>query len=346
MENQNKEIDVIKLASKIIKNWKQLVICIVIGAIIGIIVALNTPKSYKAEVILAPELTSGGIGLNDNLAEMASNFGIDLGSKSNMDAIYPELYPDIFSSTDFLMNLYNIPVRLKEDSKTRTYYTHLTKEQKVPFWQYPKIWIEKNLSKNENNSKTAKGEKDKFVISKNDYELCNAIRNSILCSIDKKTSVISISVTDQDPLVAAIVADTLQSRLQQYITEYRTKKAKADVQYYTTLTRKAKQDYERARQGYGYYSDTNTDVILQSYKSKEDDLENDMQLKFNTYSSLNNQLQAAKAKVQERTPAFTILQQPIMPYKASSTPRSLKVMLFIIISIIIDAALVFIKERK
>lgn len=42
----------------------------------------------------------------------------------------------------------------------------------------------------------------------------------------QKTSVISISVMDQDPMVAAILADTLQSRLQQYITEYRTKKQK------------------------------------------------------------------------------------------------------------------------
>ena len=102
METRNKEIDIIALAEKVIKNWKQLLLCISIGAVIGVIVALNTPKTYKAEVMLAPELNSGGIGLNDNIADMASNFGIDLGSKSNMDAIYPELYPDVFASTDFV----------------------------------------------------------------------------------------------------------------------------------------------------------------------------------------------------------------------------------------------------
>ena len=122
METRNKEIDIIALAEKVIKNWKQLLLCISIGAVIGVIVALNTPKTYKAEVMLAPELNSGGIGLNDNIADMASNFGIDLGSKSNMDAIYPELYPDVFASTDFLMGLFNVPVRLKDNNKERTYY--------------------------------------------------------------------------------------------------------------------------------------------------------------------------------------------------------------------------------
>ena len=120
METRNKEIDIIALAEKVIKNWKQLLLCISIGAVIGVIVALNTPKTYKAEVMLAPELNSGGIGLNDNIADMASNFGIDLGSKSNMDAIYPELYPDVFASTDFLMGLFNVPVRLKDDNKEST----------------------------------------------------------------------------------------------------------------------------------------------------------------------------------------------------------------------------------
>lgn len=224
METRNKEIDIIALAEKVIKNWKQLLLCISIGAVIGVIIALNTPKTYKAEVMLAPELNSGGIGLNDNIADMASNFGIDLGSKSNMDAIYPELYPDVFASTDFLMGLFNVPVRLKDDNKERTYYNYLTKEQKVPFWQIPQIWLSEKLASPK--VKAKKGNKDKFKISKKDYEICNAIRNSILCSIDKKTSVISISVMDQDPMVAAILADTLQSRLQQYITEYRTKKQK------------------------------------------------------------------------------------------------------------------------
>ena len=69
--------------------------------------------------------------------------------------------------------------------------------------------------------------------------------------------------------------------MQRYITEYRTNKARHDLQYFKQLTVEAKHEYEKERQLYGSYSDANTDVVLQSFRSKQEDLENDMQLKFN-----------------------------------------------------------------
>ena len=59
---------------------------------------------------------------------------------------------------------------------------------------------------------------------------------------------------------------------------------------------------------------------------KLEDMENDMQLKFNAYSTINTQLEAAKAKVQEHTPAFTMLKGPSVPMKPAGPKR----MLFVI----------------
>lgn len=341
--NKTKEIDIIALTKDIIKNWKSLICFCTIGCTLGLIVAFNTTKIYKSEVILAPELSSGGIGLNENLADIASNFGVEIGKSSSVDALYPELYPDIFSSTDFILSLFNIHIRLKNNIE-KTYYEHITKDIKVPFWEKPKLWLNKIFEKKDKSNNKA-SIKDHFIISKKDNDIYNLIRNSILCNVDKKTSLITISVKDIDPLTAAIVADTLQSRLQQYITNYRTKKARNDVEYYSTLTKKAKLEYEKSRRLYGAYCDANSDIILESVRSKQEDLENDMQIKFNNYNSLNTQLQAAKAKVQERTPAFTIIQKPMMPHKACSTPRSMIVLLFILIGIFADIVWLFLKKK-
>ncbi len=334
-KKKSKEIDLLAFIVKVIKEWKLLLRFIGVAIIIGIIVALCTPKYYKSEVILAPELSSGGLGLSDNLADMAANFGIELGGKSSMDAIYPELYPDIFNSTEFVMKLFDVPVRLKDDNQSRTYVHHITEELKIPFWNYPKIWLSEFLKPKD--SQGTNDNKDEYKISRNDFEICKSIRDAILCTIDKKTSVISISVTDQDPLVAAIMADTIQQRLQNYITDYRTSKARTDYEYYNKLTQVAKADYEKTRQRYASTSDANSKVALKSIELLLEDMENDMQLKFNTYTSLNTQLQAAKAKVQERTPAFTIIQPPIMNYKASSLPRSMIVFIFIVLGILLDS---------
>jgi len=335
-KKKTKEIDLLELVIKVLQEWKLLLKFVAVAAILGVFIALSTPKYYKAEVMLAPELSSGGLGLTDNLADMAESFGISLGKKSSMDAIYPELYPDIFNSTQFVLDLFNIPVRLKDDDRPRTYYHHITTEQIIPFWDYPKIWLFE-LLKPEDPLASGKSKKDHYKISRDDSDICKVIRNAISCNIDKKTSVITIDVTDQDPLVAVIVADTLQKRLQEYITNYRTSKARNDLDYYKKLTAQAKENYEKVRQRYTSYADANMDLLLQSYKSKMDDLENDMQIKFNTYSTLNNQFEAAKAKVQERTPAFTIIERPIMPYKAASTPRAIIVLFFMFLGGCCDA---------
>ena len=166
----------------------------------------------------------------------------------------------------------------------------------------------------------------------------SAIRKSINISVDKKTGVITIKSKAQDALICKIVADSVRGHLQQYITRYRTNKARKDYAYYKSLTEDAKAQYEKARRLYGGYADANSDVILESFKSKQDDLENDMQLKYNTYSTLNTQLQAAKAKIQEKTPAFTLIQGAAVPIKASEPKRMLfvfgaTIFAFILISI-------------
>lgn len=46
-----------------------------------------------------------------------------------------------------------------------------------------------------------------------------------------------------------------------------------------------------------------------------------MQLKYNAYSTLSNQLQIAKAKLQERTPVFTLIKGAVVPTKPDSPKR-------------------------
>ena len=78
--------------------------------------------------------------------------------------------------------------------------------------------------------------------------------------------------------------------------------------------------------------------MLQSIKNKRDAMENEMQLRFNIYTQLSQQLQLAEAKVQERTPVFTVIQGASVPLMASSTPRSYIVVLFVFLGILADAA--------
>ena len=122
------------------------------------------------------------------------------------------------------------------------------------------------------------------------------------------------------------MAENALKQLQAFITKYRTSKTRNDVTYYTKLTKKAKADYEKVRRQYGTYSDANTEITLPSVQSKLEDIENDMQLKFNAYTALNAQLQSAEAKLQERTPAFTVLNSACVPTKPAGPKRMIFVL--------------------
>ena len=119
------------------------------------------------------------------------------------------------------------------------------------------------------------------------------IRKNVLCTVDKKTNVISIAVTDNDRKIAATMADTIQNSLQRYITMYRTRKVRKDMEYYQKIYDEAYARYKKSQEVYASYSDANVDVVLQSFASKRDELENQMQLNYNIYTQATQQLQLA-----------------------------------------------------
>lgn len=324
-DSKSQEIDLKAVFRRIMqKKWRLLMVAVVAFAAACVII-LPVPRYYTCAVELAPELgvQSGGGGL----ADIASSMGINLNDGMMMDAISPELYPELMKSNDYVVSLIDCPVKSKDGTISTTYYTYLAKYHKSSPWAMAMGAVKKLFTFKKKTPGRKPGQKpDPFMLTKQEDDIFNAIKTNIKCSVDKKTNVITIVVTDQDPLIAATMSRAAMQKLQDFIIKYRTTKARNDVAYYRKLTGKAKASYEKARQLYGSYSDANMDVMLESFKSKQADLENDMQLKFNTYSTLNTQLQASLAKLQERTPAFTVLKSPSVPIKPAGPKRMIFVL--------------------
>ena len=182
------------------------------------------------------------------------------------------------------------------------------------------------------------------VLSKDEEDMIEGLKNKIVCSVDKQTFIISITVTDQDPLICCTIADSVRSKIQNFITDYRTKKAIKDYQYYYGLLVQAKKEYEKSCQAYAQYVDSHRDVILQAYISERDQLENDMQLKLNTYNAMITQTQTAKAKIQENTPAFTILQHAFVPVKPTGPKRMLFVLGAVLLTVLATAICIVLRH--
>ena len=320
MEDNKKElktIDVIIIAKKLWARKKLFAKTLPIAFVLSCVFILGFPRYYNTDIKLAPELGGSSIG-SSTLGSLASSFGFDLDNLQSNDAITPLLYPDLMEDNGFVTNLFNVRVKTVDGSIETTYHDYLQKHQKPVIWIVPIDWM-KNLFRSK--QKAEERTIDPYNLSKDEDAIAGSIRNNIKINFDKKTAVISISIKDQDPLICKTIGDSVKERLQEFITDYRTSKARTDYEYYMKLTMEAKQEYEKTRQQYGRMADASTNVALKSLELQLEDMENDLQLRYNTYTTLNTQMQASKAKVQERTPAFTVIKGASVPIKPAGPKR-------------------------
>lgn len=346
-KKQNKEyIDLREVAKKLISRKRLFIKVWLITIVVAALIIFPVPRTYTTELSLVPEMgneVSGGA-----LSSLASSFGINMGNMQTNDAFNPELYPDIVSTNEFIVDLLQIQVQTIDGEISTTYYDYLKNHQKETFYMIPIKWAKKQIGKLlSSKDKTPSGEGGKINprrLSKDDQGLVEGVRNMISCSIDKKTYVITISVEDQDPLICANMADSVRVRLQEFITDYRTSKARVDMNYYQQLTDSARKEYQKALEAYSRYADSHQNAILQMYLTERDALENEVQIKLNAYNAMNTQYEAAKAKVQERTPAFTILQSSSVPIKPTHPKRIIFIVFMLFVTTIGTGIHIFKKD--
>lgn len=346
-ESQEQKTNSEKILCAMKKHKKLYYKALPIAFIVACVVTLGMPNYYKCEVTLAPETGSGSSF--GGLASLASSFGLNIGSSSNKsgDAITPNLYPELMHSTSFRTSMFDVKVKMEKDDRVMTYYDYLDNEQKSPWWTSAlKAFFGLFGSKKTDLSSEKSDTVNNFYLTPAQQSIANAVAGNIECKIDKKTDVINIVVTDQDPLVAATVADSVKERLQAFLTDYRTKKARHDLAYIETLYKDARKNYDRACDLYAEFMDANQDVVLESVRQKQTKLENEMQLQFNNYNAISAQLLAAKAKVQEETPAFTTIQSAQVPLRKAGPKRSRIVLIFVLLVFLCTTGWILYKEDE
>jgi uncharacterized protein involved in exopolysaccharide biosynthesis len=334
------QIDWMGILRQVLAIRKKLYKAAAVGVVLGILIALGTPKQYTVSITLSPEMGSSKSG--SGLASMAASFlGGSIGSDSP-DALNATLAPDIVASTPFLMELFDARV-VSQDKQIDTTFTAYLDEQKSSWMGYvlkaPGMAISgiKSLF-SEKKEKTETIQEGTIELNEEDAAKLEGLRQQIMADVDKKTAITTLSVTLQDPKVTATIADSVVSKLQQYITAYRTRKAKEDCQYLEKLYKERQQEYYDAQQRYARYVDANSNVVFQSTLAERERLQNDMNLAYQVYSQVAQQLQVARAKVQEEKPVFAVVEPAVVPLNPSGTSRKVIVLGFLFLAVAFTGA--------
>lgn len=340
-EEEEQEIDWVGLAAKLWSYRKFIIIVTCIFAILGVGVALLSKKKYTVNLTLAPEIQgankAGGLS---SITSMLGLGGAMTGTSS--DALNITLFPEICSSTPFLTNLFDVKVtpyvskkELREGAapaRPTTLYKYITKEDEEK--SAIALFLGSLFGTEEEEDDQQLNPSQLTSMQHNVVEL---LSKSITADVDKKTGVTTISVTMDDPLIATQLADTVCQRLQNYVIDYRTKKATEDYEYYTKLADEAKEKLVKAQAAYALSVDYDRSVILQSVNSEKQRLQEEASLANQIYTQMEQQKEMAKAKIQELKPVFAVVQPATMPLRPSSTSRKIIVLGFIFIGFCLAA---------
>lgn len=346
MEDKKDNIlDLTVIVPMLLKRWKLYALCIAGVIVFSLVFVFTIPRYYACKVMLAPEATNNNSGLNS----LMNSFGLG-DMETTDDAISPKLYPDLMTSNDFIVSMFPVEITTKDGELTTTYYDYLLHYNKNS-WYGELLGNLAETLKSKDNEKCISELKGKsfptaFLLTDEQHDIANLITNKIQYDYDKKTGVISVTVKDQDPLVCALIADTVSSRLQDFIMDYRTKKARNDLEYAQRIYAQTKADYEESNERYVAAVDANWDIVNETAKARLEALSNEKTLKYQTFSTVTQKLEGAKAKLQEATPVITVLQGSSVPQKPAGPKRLIITLVLMFLACFVCTAYLIVKSKE
>lgn len=332
------EIDLVTLFHKLIRKRKSLYKAIGAGIIAGAIIGFSLPKTYQVDVSLSPE---SGVSATSGLSGIASMFGLGNASAGfGEDALTFNMFPEIVKTNPFVLEMLQIPIQTQKGDCV-ILYDYLDTEKK-PWWSHimgaPGILIGGIKSFFKEEQKDSIRAIDSFRLTPEQSGRIGMLKKVLEVETDKKSNMTKVTVSLQDPLAAAIVADSAVHKLQEYITDYRTRKAKQDYDFQLSLCEQYKKEYFEAQQEYAKFADANRNVILQTVTSEKERLQKNLTLAEQIYSQSMGQLQVLRGKVQEAKPVFAVVEPATVPLAPASPKKMLIIIAFAFLAFVFESA--------
>ncbi|CCH56970.1 lipopolysaccharide biosynthesis protein [Fibrisoma limi BUZ 3] len=301
---------------------RTVIIGAIIAAMMGTLYSFTKSNQYISQVSVMPEIQAKGVGGLGNLGSLAGLAGISLDNAGGGgETIRPDLYPNILQSVPFGLHMLKQPVYSQLLNKKLTveeFYKQFNEQTLLG------KFIGKGIGEKESETKNTYNNNIKTLqLTKKQEGLISIIHNSVTATFDKKTGIMSISAEMPDPVVAASTAQLALEYLTNYVTSYRTEKARQQVFFLTRQLREAKNRYQASEYALSSYRDRNRSLYLNTAKIEEQRLQADFILAQGVYNDLSKQLEQAKIKVAEEAPVFKTLEPPRVPLIKSSPKRTL-----------------------
>jgi len=347
------EIDLLALAKTLWNGRRTVLKSILICGVIGLFVALTSPNEYVATSIMIPSTSDGSSKLG-GLGGFAAMAGINISNTSGSD-LSPTVYPQIISSLPFQLELMQTPLNFNNISSKVTLYDYYTGIKKTnPLVKYtiglPALilgipgQILNAIKRKVPDKLVTNNEKTPIQLTANQQSVRSLLSGSVTLQISVKEGIITLTTKMPEPLAAAQLGQSAQDLLQQYITEFKIKKAKTNLDFIQLRYDEIAQKFESAQQQMATFSDRNKNVTLATARTEEEKLTRQYNLIYGIYSDMAKQLEQAKIQVKQDTPVFSILEPISVPSTRSKPNRPMILFIWLFVGVVLGTVIVFGKE--
>ena len=343
MQNYNipeeEEIDIVELIKKMWLNRKLIIKITVVFMVLGLVVALVSPKVFTASCDVVPQ-TSDDSSAKSQMSSLAKLAGIDLTQDQNGKTLSPYVYENILKSTKFRKELMQTKIKFEEADRPVSFFEYYTSEE----FNKPTVidyalkytiglpWIILDAIRGEqpepDYSALGVGKSKIETTSKEEYQTMKILEKAVILTLDDKKGYVTITVEMPEPLAAAQLAQATVDLLQQYITVFKVAKVQSNLDFVQGRYDEVKAEFEDVQARRARYRDANHNTIKNQARIEMERLEAEYQLAMNVYGELAMQLEQAKIKVKETIPILTIINPVTVPYKKTKPSRAMILIAF------------------
>jgi len=346
---EDDSIDLIALLKQLYKGRALVTKSAIVAAVCGVVIALLSPNIYTSKTTFIPQ-TGGEMKAPSGLSGLASLAGINLGSMGGGSEIPTTLYPQIISSIPYRMDLLNKTVDYKNESILISDYLLLDENVDVlaVLHKYtiglPGL-LKKSLSSTTKDSGTISDSATTIQqITQLDQELFKKLDNKLLLSLNEKEGFITLEFSDRDKYVASQITEYAKNLLQDRIISYKNLSARELLNYTAEQYEINKNAYEQLQDSVAIITDANLNVASSLYRNKFDRLKRELNISAAVVEQLASQVEQAKLQVSKDTPVFTVLEPVTIPFERSAPKRSLIVVIWTFLGVVLSVGYVLLKD--
>ena len=340
MENNNiqlqnnfeeEEIDIMAI---ILRLWEKrwfIIKVTCVFAVLGVFVAIFTPKEYTASCVVVPE-TKGGAFSGSSLGGLAAMAGINLGGANGGEMLSPLMYDKLMKNIDLRKELMQTPINWEEYEEPVTildYYTNPDYAKTSVLGVVKKYTI--GLPFTILNAIRGEQKKEEMQLPSDGPKLSAYTQDELKCikafapqfsiMADKKNGDVTITARMPEALAAAQVVDAVQNLLQKYVIELKLQKAEVNYEYIKQRYDEAKVVFEQKQEEYAKFQDANKVLTSALSKAKEEQMRSEFNVAKDLFNQLTTQLVQAEMKIKEDIPILTVVEPVQVPLEKSKPKR-------------------------